>query len=191
MYENVVSQNGKFQSRISQCSSNSCQHIQSNSTREKMLNMWEKWKIRYTPQRWELSKQQFKQFNLFMSQLSYETTQKETDMYYLWETDESTRLLRETLSKIQEIWKPTFYKEQSFRVRKLAPIESFRLMAVRDENFERIAKSQSNASLYHLAGDSIVVAVLVAILGKFVVGFNFDQYVWEFYKQIKENENGN
>lgn len=80
---------------------------------------------------------------------------------------------------------------QNLRIRKLTPRECFRLMAVRDENFERIAKSQSNASLYHLAGDSIVVAVLVAILGQFVVGFDFDQYVWEFYKQIKENENGN
>lgn len=80
---------------------------------------------------------------------------------------------------------------QDLRIRKLTPREYFRLMAVRDENFERIAKNQSNASLYHLAGDSIVVAVLVAILGQFVVDFDFDQYVQEFYKQIKENENGN
>ena len=80
---------------------------------------------------------------------------------------------------------------ENLRIRKLTPRECFRLMAVRDENFERIAKNQSNASLYHLAGDSIVVAVLVAILGQFVVGFDFDQYVQEFYKQIKENENGN
>ena len=80
---------------------------------------------------------------------------------------------------------------ENLRIRKLTPRECFRLMAVRDENFEMIAKSQSNASLYHLAGDSIVVAVLVAILGQFVVGFDFDQYVQEFYKQIKENENGN
>lgn len=80
---------------------------------------------------------------------------------------------------------------ENLRIRKLTPRECFRLMAVRDENFEMIAKNQSNASLYHLAGDSIVVAVLVAILGQFVVGFDFDQYVQEFYKQIKENENGN
>lgn len=80
---------------------------------------------------------------------------------------------------------------QNLRIRKLTPKECFRLMAVRDENFEMIAKNQSNASLYHLAGDSIVVAVLVAILGQFVNGFDFDQYVWDFYKQIKENENGN
>ena len=31
------------------------------------------------------------------------------------------------------------------------------------EDFEKIAKNQSNASLYHLAGDSIVVNVLMVI----------------------------
>lgn len=74
---------------------------------------------------------------------------------------------------------------QNLRIRKLTPRECFRLMAVRDENFERIAKSQSNASLYHLAGDSIVVAVLVAILGQFIDGFDFNKYIESFYKQIK------
>lgn len=75
---------------------------------------------------------------------------------------------------------------KNLRIRKLTPKECFRLMAVRDENFERIAKNQSNASLYHLAGDSIVVSVLVAILGQFVKGFDFKTYVESFYKQIKE-----
>ena len=75
---------------------------------------------------------------------------------------------------------------QNLRIRKLTPKECFRLMGVRDENFERIAKNQSNASLYHLAGDSIVVSVLVAILGQFVKGFDFNKYVESFYKQIKE-----
>lgn len=50
-----------------------------------------------------------------------------------------------------------------YRIRKLTPRECFRLMGVRDEDFEKIAKNQSNASLYHLAGDSIVVNVLMAI----------------------------
>lgn len=50
-----------------------------------------------------------------------------------------------------------------YRIRKLTPRECFRLMGVKDEDFENIAKNQSNASLYHLAGDSIVVNVLMAI----------------------------
>ena len=51
----------------------------------------------------------------------------------------------------------------NLRIRKLTPKECFRLMGVKDEDYEKCAKNQSNASLYHLAGDSIVVNVLMAI----------------------------
>lgn len=50
-----------------------------------------------------------------------------------------------------------------YRIRKLTPRECFRLMGVKDEDFDKVSKNQSNASLYHLAGDSIVVDVLMAI----------------------------
>lgn len=49
------------------------------------------------------------------------------------------------------------------RPRNITPLESFRLMGVKDDDFEVIAKNQSNSSLYHLAGDSIVVDVLMSI----------------------------
>lgn len=51
----------------------------------------------------------------------------------------------------------------NLRIRKLTPKECFRLMGVKDQDFNLIAQNQSNASLYHLAGDSIVVDVLMAI----------------------------
>ena len=51
----------------------------------------------------------------------------------------------------------------NLRIRKLTPKECFRLMGVKDEDYEKCAKNQSDASLYHLAGDSIVVNVLMAI----------------------------
>ena len=51
----------------------------------------------------------------------------------------------------------------NLRIRKLTPKECWRLMGVRDADYEKVAKNQSNASLYHLAGDSIVVNVLMAI----------------------------
>ncbi len=51
----------------------------------------------------------------------------------------------------------------NLRIRKLTPRECFRLMGVKDEDFDRVAKNQSDSSLYHLAGDSIVVNVLMAI----------------------------
>lgn len=49
------------------------------------------------------------------------------------------------------------------RIRKLTAKECFRLMGVKDEDFENVAKNQSNASLYHLSGDSIIVQTLCAI----------------------------
>ena len=55
---------------------------------------------------------------------------------------------------------------QNLRIRKLTPKECFRLMGVKDEDFERVSKNQSNSSLYHLAGDSIVVNVLQAIFNQ-------------------------
>ena len=54
------------------------------------------------------------------------------------------------------------------RIRKLTPKECFRLMGVKDEDYEKVAKNQSNASLYHLAGDSIVVNVLMAIFKEMI-----------------------
>ena len=53
------------------------------------------------------------------------------------------------------------------RIRKLTPKECFRLMGVKDEDYEKCAKNQSDSSLYHLAGDSIVVDVLCHIFNQF------------------------
>lgn len=57
-------------------------------------------------------------------------------------------------------------------IRKLTPRECFRLMGVKDEDYDKIKNNQSDSSLYHLAGDSIVVNVLMAI-----------------FKQLLEREN--
>ena len=54
----------------------------------------------------------------------------------------------------------------NFRIRKLTPRECWRLMGVKDEDYEKVAKNQSNSSLYHLAGDSIVTNVLMAIFSQ-------------------------
>lgn len=51
----------------------------------------------------------------------------------------------------------------SLNIRKLTPRECFRLMGVRDEDIDKVLINQSDSSSYHLAGDSIVVDVLMAI----------------------------
>ena len=53
--------------------------------------------------------------------------------------------------------------DKKLKIRKLTPRECWRLMGVKDEDFDKVAKNQSDSSLYHLAGDSIVVNVLMAI----------------------------
>ena len=64
--------------------------------------------------------------------------------------------------------------KQNLRIRKLTPKECFRLMGVKDEDYENVAKNQSNASLYHLAGDSIVTTCLMAIFSQL-----FDNLDWK------------
>lgn len=53
--------------------------------------------------------------------------------------------------------------EPSMKIRKLTEKECWRLMGVKDEDFEKVRKNQSMSSLYHLAGDSIITNCLMAI----------------------------
>lgn len=56
--------------------------------------------------------------------------------------------------------------DKSFRVRKLTPKECWRLMGIKDEDFEKAQRVCSNTQLYKQAGNAIVVDVLVAIFDK-------------------------
>ena len=71
----------------------------------------------------------------------------------------SNREIANTLTTVQK----DSMVSNNLRIRKLTPRECFRLMGVKDEDFDKVSKNQSDASLYHLAGDSIVVNVLMAI----------------------------
>lgn len=51
----------------------------------------------------------------------------------------------------------------NLRIRKLTPKECWRLMGVKDEDYDKVKPNQSESSMYHLAGDSIVVNVLEEI----------------------------
>jgi DNA (cytosine-5)-methyltransferase 1 len=55
------------------------------------------------------------------------------------------------------------YVDKQLRIRKLTTREAFRLMGVKDEDYDKVCKNQNENSLFHLAGDSIVVNVLEAI----------------------------
>lgn len=54
--------------------------------------------------------------------------------------------------------------EKKYRIRKLTPTECFRLMGVRNAEIKTLKESGiSNSQLYKLAGNSIVVDVLMGI----------------------------
>lgn len=60
--------------------------------------------------------------------------------------------------------------ESPYRIRKLTPLECWRLMDFPDEDFEKAAQVNSNTQLYKQAGNSIVRNVLVAIIGQMIPG---------------------
>lgn len=53
--------------------------------------------------------------------------------------------------------------EDDLRIRKLTPLECWRLMGIDDEDFYKAQKVNSNSQLYKQAGNAIVVDVLAAI----------------------------
>ena len=60
-----------------------------------------------------------------------------------------------------------------YRIRKLTPLECFRLMGFSDEEFNRI-KGVSNTQLYKMAGNSIVVNVLEGIFNNLLRGYQHE-----------------
>lgn len=57
-----------------------------------------------------------------------------------------------------------------YRIRKLTPLECWRLMGFSDEDFHKAEFENSNTQLYKQAGNSIVENVLVAIFGQMIPG---------------------
>lgn len=67
-----------------------------------------------------------------------------------------------TLTTRPEGFKTAILPIQNYRIRKLTPRECWRLMGVRDEQFDKL-HDISNSQLYKMAGNSIVVDVLMGI----------------------------
>ena len=80
-----------------------------------------------------------------------------------------------TLSTVQKdnyVVEPT--TSVKFRIRRLVPIECFRLMGFSDEAFELAKSVNSNSQLYSQAGNSIVVNVLRRIVEQLLKSVDFE-----------------
>ena len=73
--------------------------------------------------------------------------------------------------------------DQQYRVRKLTERECFKLMGVKQEDFEKIRKNQSKSSCYHCAGDSICCSVLMALFGQ-MLGIDWKAKINETVEEI-------
>ena len=77
----------------------------------------------------------------------------------------------------------------SFKIRKLTPKEAMRLMGFQDKDTDHLYESGlTDSAIFHMAGDSIVVNVLIAIFGKL---FGLEQnrlkeIIYEYTDTIRE-----
>ena len=62
----------------------------------------------------------------------------------------------------------TAIETSNLRIRKLTPLECFRLMTFSDEDYYKMKQYLSDSKLYHCMGDSIVVKVLEYIFGALI-----------------------
>lgn len=74
------------------------------------------------------------------------------------------------------------YTNEGFRY--LTPCEYFKLMGVKKSDFKLMKKKQTENSLYHLAGDSIVTTCLMAIFGE-LLGIDYKTKINELVEDLK------
>lgn len=68
-----------------------------------------------------------------------------------------------------------------WRIRKLTPKECIRLMNFTDSDYEAMAKYVSNSAIYKQAGNSIIVACLIAIMSSLFIEDGHKAEVWTKY----------
>ena len=76
--------------------------------------------------------------------------------------------------------------ENNLRIRKLTPTECFRLMGVKDTDSKKV--KQTDASKYHLAGDSIVTTCLMGLFGE-LLGIDYKAKIKELTEELCQQVN--
>lgn len=91
------------------------------------------------------------------------------------------------MSSNQELYKLERKEMESYRIRRLTPLECWRLMGFSDEDFRAAEADEINSDtqLYAQAGNSIVVNVLEAIFGEMLPK---DQAIKEEAKQERKEQ---
>ena len=74
---------------------------------------------------------------------------------------------------------------QKMRIRKLTPCECLKLMGFDEEDYKAMRKAGlSDSQIYHCAGDSIVVSVLMGIFGTLLGVEDYEQRINELTDRL-------
>ena len=87
---------------------------------------------------------------------------------------------------------PKVAEGEQLRIRKLTPLECMRLMGFGNQDYKAMREiNMSDMAIYHMAGDSIVVCVLIAIFYPLLFNDNNYKEIIKNYidKEIIEKEN--
>lgn len=156
-------------SLLQQFTHNCENHSRVDAEYEYLRKMWIGFKNRYSSQRRKLDEQQQRELASTMPKLSLKRASDKAQLQSGWMQYKSKRawVLREALSEIQKMGKPINGKEaekQDYRIRKLTPLEVWRLQDFPDEAHEKAkAAGVSDSRRYQQAGNSITVAVIEMI----------------------------
>ena len=75
--------------------------------------------------------------------------------------------------------------EKNLTIRKLTPLECLKLMGFDDKDYAKLREiGQTDMQIYHEAGDSIVVTVLMSIFGQ-LLGIDYEPIVEKYVKSLK------
>lgn len=175
VYEEGFPCDWKKEKNIQQCSHNCSVNERVDVKTKGLSNLWWNKEFGCSPQGREFQQQYSREFNCIVQKLPYENTPPKSFMQSLWQTSQGIRVLREALSKVQEVWQ-SFNElwQGNVRIRKLTPREVWRLQGFPDEYFDKaVAAGVSNSQLYKQAGNAVTVNVAEAI-GKRLREFELD-----------------
>lgn len=77
------------------------------------------------------------------------------------------------------------WRNENLELKKLTPLECLKLMGFEEEDYKRLRQiGQTDTQIYHEAGDSIVVTVLMAIFGK-LLGLDYEPIINNYVETLK------
>jgi len=142
-----------------------------------VLDLWEAGCDGCAPQRWRPHEQLAAELGSYLSELPYSPSPAERFMRDMWEAGEGSRLLRQTLSTIQEVRRSESIQAeptQSHRVRRLVPEEAEALQGF-PRGYTLITyrgKPAADGPRYKSLGNSMAVPVM-SWIGRRIEKVNF------------------